>query len=181
MPRHTQTFAAPKALVNAVCSLTFPTGLVSFDVWKQIWRLYGLIDVDITDRDSTLAFVFSRMRIVDDQSERSRMHLTYLGFEDFLEGVCRLAVRKVLPTDDEIAAAGRASAGEYLWCLRDEQPKEYAELIKQRTLAWGMEPPQPVARCIAHFCSLLVVTCQQNKGDGVQLTKRQVNAFMKLS
>jgi len=153
--------------------------LVSYDAWKDIWRLYGLIDVDVSDRDVTLAFVFSRMRIVDDQNERSRVRLTYLGFEDFLEGLCRLSVRKSLPTDDEIAAAGRASAGDFLWCLREEQPAEYEDLLRKRALSWGTEPPQPFARCVAHFCSLLVVTCQRNKGDGVQLTQRQVNAFMK--
>ena len=37
---------------------------------------------------------------------------------------------------------------------------------------------QPLERCIEHFCSILVVTAQHGEGDCVELTEKQVVAFM---
>lgn len=115
---------------------------VSFETWKDVCRMFDLVDVDITERDVTLAFVMARTRIVDEQSDRGRIMLMYMSFEDFIEGLCRLAVRKALPTDDEVAAAGSASAGEHLWRMREESIDAYNDLVTTRARAWGSEPPQ---------------------------------------
>ena len=155
--------------------------LVNFETWKDFCRLYELVDVDVTDRDVTLAFVWSRMKVIDEQKDKSRVLLTHLSFEDWLEALCRLAVRKAFPTSDEIAKAECESAGEYIAQLKAESPDEYTKLNCSRASAWGSEPPEPPHRCVEHLCSLLVVTCQRGKGDGKTLTEKEVNAFMKLS
>lgn len=53
--------------------------LISFEEWRDLCRLFELIDVDLTERDITLAFVWSRMRVVDEQSDRGRLMLTHLS------------------------------------------------------------------------------------------------------
>ena len=58
--------------------------LVSFECWRDVCRLFNLVDVDLTERDATLAFVWSRMRVVDEQADRGRIQLTHLSFEDFV-------------------------------------------------------------------------------------------------
>ena len=49
-------------------------------------RLFELIDVDLTVSDAKLAFVWARMRVVDEQTDRGNIKLTHLNFEDWLEG-----------------------------------------------------------------------------------------------
>lgn len=146
--------------------------------WKGLCRAFGLIHADLTERDVALAFAMSRMRVIDEQSDRGRAALEGLTFEDFLEALCRLATQKALPTDRELHAAGAVSAGEHLWHMRTEKPDEFDHFVESRARPWGSEPPQSVARCVAHLCSLLVVTCQLNEGDGIQLSESQVDAFI---
>ena len=46
-------------------------------------------------REGVLCFVFSRLRVVDEESERGKRRLNSLSFEDFLEAVVRVATMKV--------------------------------------------------------------------------------------
>ena len=81
-----------------------------------------------------------------------------MPFEAFMEALCRLALLKALPTDDEIRATGAPHAGIYLSQLRERDPAGYKALIKERSRLWGDDPDlvQPVHRCVAHMLSLLV-------------------------
>jgi hypothetical protein len=156
--------------------------LVSLACWKDVCKQFGLIDDDVTERDVTLSFVFSRMKVIDEQKERSRILLTHLSFEDFLEAICRLSVRKAFPTTEELEKSeDHECAGTYILRLRSESPEEYAALLRKRSRPWGVEPPEPCHRCVEHLCSLLIHTCQGGKGDGRALTEREVNTFMKTS
>ena len=47
-------------------------------------------------------FVFSRLRCVDEESERGKRKVLQLSFEDFLEALVRLATLKPLPTRAEL-------------------------------------------------------------------------------
>ena len=155
--------------------------LVNFETWKDFCRLYELVDVDVTDRDVTLAFVWSRMKVIDEQKDKSRVLLTHLSFEDWLEALCRLAVRKAFPTSADLAKGGEGgeTMGEYVRRLRVQD--DYHELLKARCRPWGVAPPEPPHRCVEHLCSLLVATCQRGKGDGIEVTKKEALAFIKLS
>lgn len=44
----------------------------------------------------------ARMRCVDVQAAESRVRLTQLGFEDYLEAIVRCATIKVLPSDEDV-------------------------------------------------------------------------------
>ena len=153
---------------------------VSFAVWKDFCKLFELVDLDLTERDMTLAFVWSRMRVIDEQSENGRIRLTYLAFEDWLEALCRVSVCKAWPTREEIEAAEAGCAGTYLYNKKRDDPEGYAELLSSRNITWGKEPTQHISHCIDHLCSYLIVMCQQNKGDGKAVVTKEVTAFIKV-
>ena len=153
--------------------------MVSFEVWKEFTRLFELCDVDITERHVTLAFLWGRMKVVDEQLERTRVKLTHMTFEDFLEGVCRLAAYKAFPTDDELAASEYASAGEYVYRLRGEAPEDYENMVKARARPWGAQPLLRLERSVEHMCSLLIVTAQQGNGeDASALDEKEAASFI---
>lgn len=52
----------------------------------QFLKIFELIDVDLTERDATLAFVWARMGYIDEQEHKSHIKMTHLSFED----VCAL-------------------------------------------------------------------------------------------
>ena len=149
--------------------------------------MFELIGVDVTDRDVTLAFVASRMRVIDEQKERARIMLTHLAFEDMLEALCRLACRKAFPTPEEIKALDDenvTNAGQYLLKIRDDAPEVYDAMMIKRSQPYGAQPLQPFHVCVEHLCTLLIVTCQAGTGnpapDGKHLTEKEVNSFMKI-
>ena len=150
--------------------------------------MFELIGVDVTERDVTLSFVASRMRVIDEQKERARILLTHLAFEDMLEALCRLACRKAFPTPEEIKELGDeevTNAGQYLLKIRDDAPEVYDTMMLKRSQPYGSKPLQPFHVCLEHLCTLLIVTCQAGTGnpapDGKHLTEKEVNAFMKVS
>ena len=158
--------------------------LVSFDCWKDVSRIFTIVADDLTERDCTLAFVWSRMRVIDEQSDIGRIKLTHLSFEDFLEALCRCSVCKAWPTREEMEAAESANAGVHLLNLQRDDPVAYDKLLEERNVAWGATPRQRVSYCVEHFCSYLIAICQLGKGDapynGVgPLTEKEVNAFMR--
>jgi hypothetical protein len=170
--------------------------MVSYESWKDLCRMFELVsDGDVTERDVTLSFIMSRMRVIDEQKDRSRIILTHLAFEDFLEALCRLCVRKVVPTPDDIKKLNERlddetppveNAGQFILKMRDAEPDAYDNLIQARCRPWGTEPSMPFAVCLESLISLLIVTCQMGlngteQGDGKALTEKQVNAFMKVS
>ena len=167
--------------------------MVSFASWKEVCKRFELVNLDLTERDVTLAFAMSRMRVSDEQVEKSRILLTHLAFEDFLEAICRLATRKAFPTVQEIEAAGDdgiTNAGQYLLRLRGLSPEEHDTMIRSRQQVWGSEPLQPFELCIEHMCSLLMVTCQHlatrtgsidtSLCHGKFVTEKEVSAVLKV-
>ena len=70
--------------------------------------------------------------MIDEQLDKTRAKITHLTFEDWLEGICRLAGHKSLPTDEELKAAGDPCAGLYLRQLKDDNPDAYTSLINER-------------------------------------------------
>lgn len=105
--------------------------MMSYEAWAESIRCFGLQGSDITERHVTLAFVWARMKVVDEQADRSRAKLTHLAFEDWLEALCRIAAYKALPTDDELAAApiSPKCAGLYLRRMRLETPVDRKSVV----------------------------------------------------
>ena len=68
----------------------------------------------------------------------------------------RIACLKGLPNDHEISEAGFEDAGAYMRWLKDKDEEHYDKLIDEGATPWpGLEPPQPVARCVDHVCTIM--------------------------
>ena len=101
----------------------------------ELLRRLNLIGVDLTDRDATLCYAWSRMRYVDEEHKASRAKMTHLAFEDFLEALCRVAGLLALPTDEEVTAAGSAHAGEYCKVMERDLPDDYTRFQRSRAVS----------------------------------------------
>jgi len=167
--------------VNAAKGLA--NKLVAYPDWKDMVSMLGLADSDLSVRDVSLCFLWSRMRVVDEQDPKGRLRLMHLSFEDWLEALCRVATLKSLPTDEEIAEAEAPNAGVYMKELAEEEPAAYDQLMKSRAIAFGATPLQPIWRCIEHLIQIIIVHVQgdsRERGAPLVLTDRQVNAALQV-
>ena len=96
------------------------------------------------------------MVVVDDSSAVGHLRETHITFEGFCEALCRVAVLKALPTDEEIDEAESADAGAYMEELRARDATSYTRMLQERQVAWGEEPPQPEERCVAHLLAIIM-------------------------
>ena len=159
--------AALRKLFHATCALlstnnSLANKHVSYPRWKMFVSLFNLVSIDCTERDATLCFSSARMFVIDaERDNRSAVRRTHLGFEDFLEALCRVAGLKSFPTDEELLEAGSENAGTHLLKLASENEDEYKKLLRERAAPWGSPPShQPLARCVEHLCHMLIVHCQ---------------------
>lgn len=156
--------------------------LVAYDEWIAFLRALGFVGTDLTDRDARLAFVWSRMCVIDNRSELSYLRDNQLPFEGFIEAICRVAALKALPTDAEISDAGCSHAGSFLKHLSSSDPAAYELFLQERRAPWGELPSvQPIARCVAHTLALLISTIEiQTRGsDNLRLTEKEVSDWMR--
>ena len=116
----------------------------------------GLMNGDLTERDVTLCFSWSRMVVAEPRAVGGPKRDSCLPFEGFLESLCRLAGLKAFPTDEEIEAAGATDAADCLDRMRAEEEERYWQFVAQRGTPWGEEPRQPLARCVAHLCAVIL-------------------------
>ena len=134
--------------------------LIGLDQWRALMRLLGLINLDISERDCTLCFMFSRMTVVDIWSQKGGIKDRNLPFEGFCEAIVRMSVLKAWPNDEEIRASGFPDCGLYMLNLqKDEQ--QYHNLLSSRNVDWGAKTFMPVARCVEHMLILIVHTVEK--------------------
>ena len=112
------------------------------------------------------------------------MRLVGLPFEGFLEALCRVAVLKALPTDEEITAGGYMHAGDMLVCLRDDDPPAYKALIRAHANPWGAWAVegglrQPTCRCVEHVLTMIIHTIEvSTRGeDDLLLTEKECASY----
>jgi hypothetical protein len=138
---------------------------LSLAEWKGMLRGARLIDVDVTDRDASMCFAWSRMCVVDETSERGRMQEMHLPFEGFLEALVRLANLKALPTDDEIESRGAVDADDFMSAVRGEEEEGvHAWLVARKTPWGGEQTQQPMWRAVAHLLNILIRTIERDGG-----------------
>jgi hypothetical protein len=142
----------------------------------------GLFTPIFTRREATLAFLWSRMRYVDEMDDASRTKMVHLSFEDFLEFVTRVAAMAPLPTDDEIQQGGFEDAGELILELRFGDPRSYEEYVRARAGRWDEEPEQSMERCVEHLLWVLIRTVEAAAGTGAgdgRLSSREAGSFLR--
>ena len=149
--------------------------LMSLNEWRLLLKVLALLDGDITERDATMCFAWSRMCVVDETTRQGRMKENHLPFEGFLEAIVRLAGQKALPTDDEIEEAECTHAAEYFAKLRLEDESSYTTMVMERGVLWGEEPSQPIWRCVAHTLAIIIAKVEHDCGGSGNSLKLQVS------
>lgn len=69
--------------------------VLGLDDWQRLLRDCVFFDEAFQTREGTLCFVFSRLRAIDEESERGKKRIAHLSFEDFLEAIVRVSTMKV--------------------------------------------------------------------------------------
>jgi len=162
---------------------------MGYDEWSTLLRDLALIGQDLTARDATLCFVWSRMIAAQPDTVKGEVKVRNLGFEDFLEAIVRVSTLKALPTDEEIIAANFNDAGEYMLEMAREGVVSgllgtlYYEDFMERQAPWGVPLHQPVWRSVEHLLSMCVRVVQQATGDerdDLTVSHKDLARFMKL-
>jgi len=153
--------------------------LLTFDAWLRFMRRLDLIGIDLTERDVSFAFTWSRMVVGMPYSASGQIKTKHLPFEGFLEALCRVAGLKALPTDKEVAASGLKDGGQYLAALKADNPAEYEEILSTRANTWGSMPRQPMSRCVYHLISIILYRIEDLtlERHDVDLTSKDITTF----
>lgn len=128
--------------------------------------------------------MLSRCLTVDEECVKHKPKIENLSLEDFYEALCRVAMLKALPTDDEVAEAGFADAGEFLLELQEE-PNDHAEYLEEWELshpdptnAVHIKATQPAARCLSHLMALIIRTvhrlAEAAEDEELKVTKKHM-------
>jgi len=161
--------------------------LMGFDEYMGMINDLELIEPSFSMREAKLAFIWSRMRAVDELHPKCRAKIYNISLEDFYEVLVRIADMKAWPSDDEIrdgipgiSLGGCADAGQFLLGLRAEGGKQaHTEFLAARDTEAG--DSQPVWRKLEHLITLILRTVESRgteSGADMKLTKKEVSAFI---
>jgi len=154
--------------------------LMSVGEWLEFVVDIGLIEMELIDIKMALqVFLWSRIRSIGDYSNRAEISLRHFRFEDFLEGLVRLATVMAMPTPGELDEAGCSGAAEFLHALRRDEPIAYREHAQRRTLNWLEKPHQRTHVLVGHLIDLILhnvgaslAASEQTKDEPGPQTKR---------
>ena len=152
--------------------------LLSLPEWLTLLAHLDLYDAEFTAKDATLAFLHSRMRVVDEI--KARVRVTHLSLVDFCEALTRVALAKKLPTPDILRKAGRRTAGEYYLELRAGATEVYAGFLRshaeQAATSGNPLGMRPNAALEALF-SVATAVVRNSAGSAGPLTPDEVRNF----
>ena len=164
--------------------------LLGFDQWKTFTKDFSLVEEDFTAREVALTFVWSRMRVIEEENLEGKTKNIQLSFEDFVEAIIRVATLKAFPLDEEIFDYDCEDAGEYILKLRADDPLGYKHFLHKRTPEWGLPPALPKWRLVENTCALIMRTVaaviasagdeRKSVKDMDNMTPENVTQFMKL-
>ena len=130
------------------------------------------------------------MRVADEENKGSLLKLNNLSLEDFFEALCRVAVVKALPTEQEVMDQGTSDAGEFLLQMRQVLPGVYEDWVSEwyRTHdGFPTKATQPVHLCVSGLIALIVrsirVQAANNASVGTldgpeqKITKKEMRGF----
>ena len=82
--------------------------------------------------------------------------MRHMYFEDFLEGIVRLASIVALPTATEVDAAGAEDAGAFMLTLYHmEKRAPYHSFVSHRSSTWHAKPHQRIYKCVGHLLRIV--------------------------
>jgi len=152
--------------------------VMSFAEWLDMNRDFGLIDGDFTAREATLAFVWSRMRVINELKEATRKKVESLSFEDFLEAIVRTATMKEMPLDEEISAEGVDCPG--LWLLKLRSEGRYETFSRTHSREWNDPPRQNLEKCVDKLVRMMlrIVEDSSQGADDLNVTHHEAKQFV---
>ena len=130
------------------------TELLSYEEWHDMLIDLQLFGPDLTAREVSLTFVWSRMRVVDERKSAER--LTQLSFDEFLEGIVRIAAFKVIPLDEEVDESGCADAGELMVQRMALPAAHQAAFIEAGMCDWDDPLPQPMVTLLEGLLTYII-------------------------
>ena len=172
-----------RLLFDALATKTTPQigPMLTFKTWRQFAVKLELLDIDVSERESSMCFTASRMCVAKPYSVRGYHTSTAVPFEGFLECLVRFACLKAFPTDEEIAEAGCTDAYGYIQWLSIANEEKYDLMLETQSTPWGSEPRQPADRCLDHLMSIIVRTIESKTTMGADsnltLEKKEVTAW----
>jgi hypothetical protein len=103
------------------------------------------------------------MCVVNGRTDKGHCREANLPFEGFLEALCRMAVMKALPTDEEIESRGHEHAGEHMAWFKNRDEVGFKQMLSKRNTPWGQEYTlQPVSRCVEHVITMIIWTIEED-------------------
>ena len=130
--------------------------LLSMNEYRDFLLDCGLLDAQFNENEASWSFVFARMRVIREASERGRTRQLQLSFEDFLEVLVRIASIKALPYDSDAKASGCVDAGEYLIRLHNTGGTELSDFLSTHDFTRGGPMPQPIDRAVDALVRYLI-------------------------
>ena len=129
------------------------------------------------------------MCVLDETTDRGHMKESHLPFEGFLEALVRICSIKATPFDSQIEEAAcaapdkwRSGAAAYVERLRAQDEDSYQEMLRTQGSPWGEPPKQPLHRCLAHLCALIINEVEKDGGGtanrNMELTPQEANFWV---
>lgn len=169
---------ALRSIFSGIASGGGSTKLLGVEEWCRFLDGVGLLAQDCTQQHARLAFVWSRMAVVDGRSALGKLREMQIPFESFLEAICRVAVMKSLPMDDEVEGIGQKAgfwhAGGYMEWAKKSDATAFHDFVRKRATEWGKENRyQPMHRCVDHLISIIVYAMQRKPTGAKDELKRK--------
>eukprot|EP00966_Prymnesium_polylepis_P046469 1077056-Prymnesium_polylepis.1 len=162
------------------------TLMLSYEEWVDLLQGLCFYDAYFTRRHGALAFSWSRMRVSDETSYRSRIRLTHHSFEDFIECLIRVSTMKSLPTAEDVEAAGATDGGAFLLELM-KTPVAYEDFLASHTQKWNEEMAMPSHVALEQLIWLIIRVVEAATSTGGKaraadgkLTKEETTDFFKM-
>jgi len=131
--------------------------MMSAGEWLNMLRDLGLLEMGLVNIQTGLqAFQWSRIRTLENYSNRSEIKIRSVYFEDFLEAFVRIATMVAMPTREELDQSRVNNAAEFLHALRNDVPDAYHVYVQRRTLSWQELPHQRTHVLLASLLDLVV-------------------------
>jgi hypothetical protein len=109
-------------------------------------RDMDFLNSDFTQREAKLAFVWSKVRVIDEVQNRSKIML--MSFLDFLECMLRLAQLKNMPAEEDLqkmASMRLLKTPTYLSYLKASVGSKANKLLHRPSNEWGAPHTRPLA------------------------------------
>lgn len=136
--------------------------LLSPGEWVALCRELKLLGDDFSVEEARLVFMWSRMRVIDEDNPKHRERIENLRFWDFLEAIIRVAQSKAIPTDDEWEQAGYSDGGQFLLQMERDDPTDFQKFVTANNRKWWEDTRQPLVNNLVTTLLLMMHCLKDN-------------------